>query len=180
MALRRSFFYSFTDKYANLIIGVVTMALISRLLTPSEIGLFLVASATVVMVEELRDFGTGPCLVQAQAVTQGLVRTVFTIMVLLSALFGTLLYLLAPAIAAFFSEPALIPLFHTATLGFLVAPFSNPPLALLQREMAFRPIAVVSILAGGANACVTIGLAFAGFGPISLVWGSITAAVVTT
>ena len=66
-AVRRSFLFSGIDRYATQLVSVGTMAVMARLLTPSQTGLFLVASAVVLLAENFRDFGVGTYIVQAQS-----------------------------------------------------------------------------------------------------------------
>ncbi|MBB5222127.1 O-antigen/teichoic acid export membrane protein [Amaricoccus macauensis] len=176
--IRRSIAFSLIDKYAGIVLGLGTMAIVSRILSPEEVGLFMVASAAVILIEAFRDFGVGACIIQAPKLTPELVRTAFTVMALLSAVFAALLWLGAAPLAAFYGDPRLTGMIHIATLGFIAAPVSNPLLSLMRRDLAFSRVAVVSITAATANAMVTIVLAIMGFGAASFVWASVAAAAV--
>lgn len=176
--IRRSIAFSLVDKYAGIVLGLGTMAIVARIVSPEEVGLFMVASASVILIEAFRDFGVGACIIQAPTLTPELVRTAFTVMALLSMLFATLLWLAAAPLAAFYGDPRLVGMMHIATLGFIAAPVSNPLLSLLRRDLAFSKVAAVSISAATANALVTVVLALLGFGAASFVWASVTAAAV--
>ena len=65
-SVRRSLAITFLDKYATLAIGIVSTMILSRLLTPAEIGVFSVASIFVLLASILRDFGVADYLVQAK------------------------------------------------------------------------------------------------------------------
>lgn len=174
--IRRSIAFSMIDKYAGIVLGLGTMAIVSRILSPAEVGLFMVASAAVILIEAFRDFGVGACIIQASHLTPTLVRTAFTVMALLSLVFGILLWIAAPALAAFYGDPRLVGMIRIATLGFAAAPVSNPLLSLLRRDLEFGKVAAVSIAAATANAVVTVVLALLGFGAASFIWASVTAA----
>lgn len=176
--IRRSIAFSLIDKYAGIVLGLGTMAIVSRILSPEEVGLFMVASASVILIEAFRDFGVGACIIQATHLTPALVRTAFTVMALLSVAFAGLLWLAATPLADFYGDPRLAGMIHIATLGFIAAPISNPLLSLLRRDLAFSRVAAVSIAAATANAVVTVGLALLGFGAASFVWASVAAAAV--
>ena len=62
--IRRSFFLSFADKAVGLVLALATMASVARLMTPAEVGLFLVGSSLVILVEAFRDFGGASYLIQ--------------------------------------------------------------------------------------------------------------------
>lgn len=174
--IRRSIAFSLADKYAGIVLGLGTMAIVSRIMSPAEVGLFMVASAAVILIEAFRDFGVGACIIQAAELTPTLVRTAFTIMALLSVAFALLLWAAAAPLAAFYGDPRLTGMIRIATLGFIAAPVSNPLLSLLRRDLAFSRVAAVSVTAATANAVVTVTLALLGFGAASFVWASVTAA----
>jgi O-antigen/teichoic acid export membrane protein len=174
--IRRSIAFSMIDKYAGIAFSLGTMAIVSRIVSPEEVGLFMVASGAVILIETFRDFGVGACIIQATKLTPTLVRTAFTLMALLSFVFAGLLWLASEPIATFYGDPRLAELIRIATFGFAAAPISNPLLSLLRRDLEFSRVAVVSIAAAAANAVVTVGLALAGFGAASFVWASVAAA----
>lgn len=176
--IRRSFFYSFVEKSAGLVLALLTMAIVSRLLTPTEVGLFMVASSLVILIEAFRDFGLGSFLIQERNLTLGVTRSATTLIGLMSLILGLCVYLGSGVTATFYGEPELGELMRLAAFAFLFAPISNPLLALLRRDMNFRAVAWIGIASGMANATTTIALAFSGLGAISFVWGSLLAAIV--
>ncbi|KEO58737.1 oligosaccharide flippase family protein [Thioclava indica] len=177
--VRRSFVFALADKLSVVMMSLLTMAIVSRILTPAEVGLFLVASTIVILIEAFRDFGIGTFLIREPDLPERLVRTAVTIIGAMSLTLGALVVIGAQGIARFYGDTDLTDLIRIAALAFVVAPISTPLLALLRRDMRFGAVAAISVAAGFANATATIGLALAGFGPFSLVWGSVLAACVT-
>lgn len=177
--VRRSFAFAVADKSASVLVAIITMAIVSRILTPAEVGLFLVASTIIILIEAFRDFGVGAFLISEPELTPKLVRSAVTIIACMSLMLGCSALAGAETLAAFYGDPALRDLIRIAALAFLVAPISTPLLALLRRDLRFGQVAAINITAGLANAGMTISLALAGFGPFSLVWGSVLAAAIT-
>jgi len=62
--LHRPLLFAALDKYVGLAINLATAAIVARLLTPDEIGVFVVGAAVVMLAESLREFGTGSYIVQ--------------------------------------------------------------------------------------------------------------------
>ena len=62
--LRKPFLYSACDRYMILVLGLVMTAIVARLLTPDELGLFALTSGVILVSEGLRDFGAGTYIVQ--------------------------------------------------------------------------------------------------------------------
>ncbi|EPX85739.1 oligosaccharide flippase family protein [Salipiger mucosus] len=174
--VRRSFFFSFADKSTGLVLTLATMAVVSRLMTPAEVGLFMVASSLVILIEAFRDFGVAAFLIQEPELTPDLTRSAVTVIGLMSLGLGLCMALSAGLAAALFEMPELGELIRIAALGFLAAPISNPLVALMQRDMNFAAVARINISAAAVNAATTITLAILGFGAFSFVWGSVCAA----
>jgi len=176
--VRRSFFFAFADKTVGLVLALVTMAVVSRLMTPAEVGLFLVASSLVILTEAFRDFGVAAFLIQEPDLTPEVTRGAVTLIGVMSLALGLLLYASAELAAGLYDIPKIADLIRIAALGFLMAPISNPLLALLRRKMDFAAVARIGISAAVVNALTTIGLAAAGYGAFSFVWGSVLSAAV--
>jgi O-antigen/teichoic acid export membrane protein len=178
--IRRSLVYSLLDRYSGVALNLGTMAIVSRLMTPAEIGLFLVVSSVVILTEAFRDFGIGTCIVQEPDLSPRFVQTAFTTMACLSAILSVSLFAVAEPVAAFYGEELMAPMIRLATLSFVLAPFSNPLLALMRRDMAFDRVARISIASAATNSAATVLLALAGAGPMSFIYGSVLAATVMT
>ena len=179
-AVRRSILFSAVDKYVAQILLVATTAVMARILTPAETGLYLVAGAMILLVDNFRTFGVGVFIVQAPDLQPETVRSAFTITLLLSVLAGAGVFAAAGPMADFYGDAELAGLLRLSALSFLAVPFGTPLIALLQRDLAVRPLAVANVAAAVASAAVTVGLGLAGFGAASYVWGFIASGFVTT
>ena len=169
--IRRSVLASFADKYISQAIAVVTLAVMSRILTPAEIGLYMLANTVILVADNLRLFGIGVYIVQEKSLDRMAIRSAFTVTLLMSIEIVLAVDLTAGQIAQFFREPDLAHLLMIATVSFLVTPFGSPAVALLQRELAFTALAYINVAVAVVTAAVTIGLGAAGFGPASYLWG---------
>ncbi|MBB3710827.1 O-antigen/teichoic acid export membrane protein [Limimaricola variabilis] len=176
MTIGRSLLLSLVDKSLGTLMSVGMMVVVSRLLSPAEIGLFLVSSAAVILIETFRDFGVASSIIKEPSLTPDFLRSASTIVALLSLGLGLGLYLGAGAIAALYGAADLAPLLEVAALGFLFAPISSVRLALLRREMAFGRVAVIGLGANGVGTLTALGLAISGWGALSLAWGSVATA----
>lgn len=178
LSVSRSLVLTAAEKASGLILSITTMAIVSRILTPAQIGVFLVASGIIVLIEAFRDFGVATYLIQARQMTPPLFRTAVTIMGLMSAGLAAAIWALSAPLARFYGSDELARVIHVALLAFLAAPIGNPLLALLRRRMAFGRVALIGMAAAATNAVVSVGLAWAGQGIFSLAWGSVSGAAV--
>jgi O-antigen/teichoic acid export membrane protein len=171
--VRQSILFSAADKYLSQILLISTTAVMARILTPAETGLYMTANAVIMLADNFRAFGVGIYIVQEKHLSQTLVRSAFTVTLVLSLAMGAAIYMGAGSVASFYASPELQTLLVVAALGFLAIPFSSPIMALLQRDMAFKAIASINIAAALTGAIITITLGLKGWGPVSYVWGSV-------
>ncbi len=169
--VHRAIFFSAADKYAAQILQIATIAIMSRILTPAEIGLYMIANSIFMLADNFRTFGVGIYIVQAQELRREMLQTAFTITLVLSLTAAGVLNLLAGPVSALYAEPELGHLIVLSTLALFVVPFASPIVAVLQRDMAFRELAIVNLGATATGMLVTVSLGLAGAGPESYVWG---------
>ncbi|WP_210529323.1 lipopolysaccharide biosynthesis protein [Rubellimicrobium arenae] len=175
--LRLAVIFSLLDKYLGQVLAIGTTAVMARVLTPTETGLYLVAQAFILLAENVREFGVNTYLIQAASLKRAHIRTSFTITMLLSLVMGGAIYLGASAIAGFYGDPDLVKLLQVAAFGFVVAPFGSPIVSLLKREMDFQTLARVNVSAAVVASVLTIGLGLMGFGAVSYIWAYVGASV---
>ena len=84
-----------------------TISIISRLLTPAEIGLSVIGIGIMTLALALREFASSEFLIQREEVTQTDIRTAFTIMFLLYGSIAAVLVPLTPWLAMIYGEPEL-------------------------------------------------------------------------
>ncbi len=178
-SVRRSVAITFLDKYATLAISVVSTMILSRLLTPEEIGVFSVASIFVLLASILRDFGVADYLVQVDRVTPEALGAAFTLMLFVSWMLAAILWLGAPWAAQFYHEPGVAAVLHVLAVNFLLIPFGAVFMALLKRSMRFEISLRIHLAQSLTHALVAVGLAWWGMGYMSLAWASLSGVVVT-
>ncbi|HHJ18555.1 MAG TPA: lipopolysaccharide biosynthesis protein [Gammaproteobacteria bacterium] len=177
--LRRALLISFADKYSALIINIVVTVILSRLLTPEEIGVFSVAAVFVFLATIMREFGVGDYLIQAGEVTQQGLNAAFTLMLAISWSLAALLWGISGLAANFYQEPGVEDVIHVLALSFILVPFGAVFMALLRREMKFGISYRIHLAQNIVHAVTGISLAFWGFGYMSLAWASLAGVVVT-
>lgn len=176
--LRQAIALSGGEKYVTLVIHFVSTVIVARLLTPEEIGIYSVGAAAVAIANVLRDFGVTTYLIQEPDIDRVRVRTAFTLTLAIGWSLGGVVYLAAPAIAGFYGESGVEAVLHVIALNFFLIPFGSVALALLRRDMRFKPMFRVGVASALAHAVVVVSLAHAGFGYLSLAWAAVAGVLV--
>jgi len=177
-SVRRSIAFSVVDRYASTGIGFVTTIVLSRLLTPTDYGVFAIALSFVVLADIFRDFGTGNYLLQAPQLTDRKLRSAFTAMLGTSTLCALALLLATPAIVSFYGDARFWSLMPIFAANLMLGPFIIIGFSLLRRKLAFGTLAGISLLATAVNFVVVVTLALLGHGVMSLAWATLAASTV--
>ena len=158
---------------------VITLVVI-RLLTQADYGLMAMAMLFVNFLMLLNELGLGAVLIQREQLDEEEVRRIFGIVLLINAIFFTILFLSAPLMAAFFNEPGLASIIQVLSFQFLIGAFEVVPVSLLERELDYKKKSLVYLGASVSGGITTLLLALNGFGVWSLVWGSMTSMTLKT
>jgi O-antigen/teichoic acid export membrane protein len=178
MSLKHALIFSSVERYFGLIVNFAVVAIVSRLLTPQEIGLSVIGTASVALAETLRDFGIGTYLIQKKNVSMEEARTAFTVTLVVSLAMAALFFALAPLIAATYHQAELTPYLRIIAVTFVVGPLSGTAIALLRRDMRFGDLARLSMASGAIYGAVVVGFAIAGFSFMSFAYAGLASSLV--
>ncbi len=164
------------SKSATLIMTIVA----ARLLVPADFGIFALALLVVNLFDYMKDLGVGAAIVQRSGDWNRLAPTGLTLSVIFGVVFGLTLAVAAPLGAAILHEPRLTPLIRVLAIGLTISALGVIPAARLRRDLAFQKRIWPEFLGAVVKAAVTIGLAVAGVGVWSLIYGQLAGTVVMT
>ena len=168
------------QKWVVRLAGVVTFVALTRLLGPADIGLVTLALAFVGVLGVVADLGTTTFLVQTRTWDEATRSTAFWTTTVLSVAATALVVALAVPIAALLGQPRLALVMMALAPTLVGTALSAVPMAVLQRELRFRELALREMVAGLVSAVIGVGLAAAGAGVWALVGQSLTQAAVGT
>jgi O-antigen/teichoic acid export membrane protein len=172
--LHRSIFFSAVERYGTACFFLLSTAIISRLLSPGEFGIYAaVIALTAVASACSQEFGGTNYLIQKPTLAEQDIRTGFTITFCMSALLGAVFFALRDTLASFYSEDGLKAGIAVFAAGFLLIPFSATISALLRREMAFEVLARCNLVVAFITAATSIALAGWGWSYLGLLIGSV-------
>jgi O-antigen/teichoic acid export membrane protein len=152
---------------------------VARLLTPAEIGVYSLAATAVTVGHVIRDFGIGDYLIKEREITHAKARAAFTVTTLFAWVMAALFALAAPRVAQAYGEPALATVLYLLCLNFVLIPFCTTAMALLVRQIDFRPVFWVQTSGTALGSAVTVTLALQGLGVLSLALGAVAAVLGT-
>jgi PST family polysaccharide transporter len=149
---------------------LVVMAILARYLTPADFGVVSASLAIVALGRMATKGVVGPALTQRPTLREEHVRTAFGLSLIIGITSAMLMWSLAPFFADFFAMSRLVQIARGLSFVFAWQSLWIVPLALLQRELQFKHIAMAETLSFGLGfAPLGVGLAMAGYGAWALV-----------
>jgi len=172
-ALGWSFFSTAAGRLGQLGIGI----LLARLLGPHQFGTAAVAFVALLAILSFNELGVSLAIVRWPGEPAEIGPTVATISVASSLLLYIGLFASAPAFAAAMGAPAAAPVVRVLALSIVIDGVVAVPAALLERYFRQDRKMIADQVTGWLGAAVSVGLAWAGFGAMSLAVGSVAGAL---
>lgn len=153
---------------------------LAALLPPRDFGVIGMAGAWLAILNAFCETGFGAALIQREQVRREHLSSTFAVNLVVGAALTLLGVALSYPAARFFSTPDLRPVMAVLSLGFLLRAFGLTQVALAQRELRFRALAVRDVSANVLGGSAGLGLALAGYGVWSLVGMTLVNGLVAT
>ncbi|MEP7062487.1 MAG: lipopolysaccharide biosynthesis protein [Betaproteobacteria bacterium] len=120
------------------LVGVANVAILARILGPSDFGLVAMATLVVGLVETWLAFGVDSALIQNADADRHDFDTAWTIRLLQGAVIALLVVAASPLAQAYFKEPRLGPLLWVLALGILISGAANIGVVMYRKELRFQ------------------------------------------
>ena len=133
----RSAFTAVALTWSLRLIGLVSVLILARLLSPRDFGIAGLAMATAALVEIFSALGLRQALLRIDKPERAHLDTAWTIQLLLMGALAISMAALAPLAAWFYAEPALAPVIAVLALRFLFYGLVNIGIVDFDRHMEF-------------------------------------------
>lgn len=177
-SVRRALSLSFVQTLIGLVFNFGGVIIVSHLLSPAEIGVYSVAAGMIALIQMLRDFGVSEFLVQEEKLDGHMIRTVFTINLMIAWSLGVALFAVSGVAGRFYGNVGVSDVLRVLSIVFIILPFGVITQTLLKRDLEFGKVAKIGLTSSITRSCTTIGLAYAGFTYMSMAWAAVIATVV--
>jgi O-antigen/teichoic acid export membrane protein len=170
---RRSFALSFAQRYVDLALRLAGTVVLARLMSPTDFGVFAVATAIAALLWIVSEFGLPQYVINAERLDARERAGVFGTALAASTAVATVIAasaLLAPASTL---DPVLGDVLLVLVAGVLLQPFAIMFRSELQRNMRFDTLLVANTAVVACSVLVAIVLAGLGAGALSLAWANV-------
>jgi len=150
-------------RLSRALIGIGTMAVLARFLSPSDYGIMALILFVTTFAQMLSDFGLRVAVVQRKDVSPLELSSVFWINTAVGMVLTLLVIVFAPQISTLLGAPGLTGPLRQVSPVFLIGTLQGVSMSMLERRFDFRSIAMTDIFGGIAGALAAIVLVFMGY-----------------
>jgi O-antigen/teichoic acid export membrane protein len=164
-------------QWSKVAIQIAGLAVLSRLLTPSDFGIVAIVTVIAGLAQLFRDFGLSLAAIQSPSLSVGQRNNLFWLNTCSAGVIGLVLFMSSPAISRFFGDDRIEGIAKALCLVFILSGMSTQYRVSLVRDQRYFAIAlgdVVSQFVGLSSAMIA---ALSGAGYWSLVYQQIAIAV---
>lgn len=153
-------------------------ALLARILTPSQFGVFGIVTIVLAFIEILAETGINIFLIQQKEKIDEYVDTAWIVSIIRGIIISLVIVLCSPFVATFFNSSEAYNLLLFSSLIPLIRGFINPSVVTFQKELQFRKEFWFRIVIFVVDTIVSVVLAVTTRSTTSLLWGLLIGAIV--
>ncbi len=168
-ATKRNVKWSFIESISLKLVGFVLSIILARLLTPSDFGVLAIVNVFYLMTILFIDGGLREALVQKKDASENDFSTMFWLNIGVAVLFYMVLFVSAPFIENFYKFEHLSFYIRLQSLTLIIEAFGLIQIVKATKELNLKKITLARIPATIISFLVGIGMAYSGFGIVSLI-----------
>ena len=142
---------------------------LARLIAPHAWGLFAIMTVFTGFLSLFVDFGFASAIIQREDIEERHLNSAFWLNIAMGTVLMLVTIAMAPVLAAFYSQPRLLPLTIIFAPAFLLGSLVGIQAAVLRRKMAFRKFSVIDNLTFFGSNLIAVAMALSGLGVWSFV-----------
>ena len=163
---------------ANYILGLLFVAVLARLISPEDFGLFAIMLSAGAILRVLVGSGLSEASVQALALSPGTASALFYINGAVGLLTGGSVFFAASPVSEIFGKPELAGLLRLLAVDLFLTALLQQHRVAMRRAMRLKPIASITFISFLAGSIVSVNLAVLGAGYWALAIGSLAGTAV--
>lgn len=159
-------------------IRYLALLVLGGLLAPRDFGLFAALNVIIAGLALLQGFGIGQALICRKERSEEAADTAFYVSAALGLVLAAIAWAIAPLVASFYREAALVELFRAASVILVIRALKLVPYYLFEKALDFKRKFVPGLCASVTYLVVALVLAYQGKGAWALVMAEIVSSAV--
>jgi lipopolysaccharide exporter len=141
-----SVMYTGTTMLVQRGLGMVSMLVLARILTPEDFGIVAICTLAVFLFNTLSNVGAKQYIISAKVIDEDVLNTAWTLNIIIKLTIWLLFILFTPSIAGFLNKPELINPLRFLSLILISGCFSNPGVWLFSRDLNYKPLFKINVI----------------------------------
>jgi PST family polysaccharide transporter len=171
-------FYNAIQKYIVVLISLVVSAILARIISPEDFGVFAIANVFLVFFSMFFDLGFGAAITQYKHLSNDEIVDIFSLSVYISIVISGIFFLISPIVSVFYNNDKLIILFKILSINLLFSSLNNVPDCLFYKHKRFKFLAIRTISIQMFLGIVSSIAAMIGFGVYTLMINPVLGAII--
>ena len=164
----------------NTVLQLIQLAILARHLNPSDFGLMALVMVVIGFSQMFIDMGLSNAIIYKKEIHTKQLSSLYWLNVIIGVLFFILLTGVSPLISKIYENEKLALLINIVAVTFLIKPWGQQFMVLLQKNLSFSAIAKTDIASRFISFIVIVFLAYDNYGVYSLAIGAVVFAFCTT
>jgi len=169
----RGTLWTYLSFFSGKLLNFISTLILARLLVPEQFGLVAYCTIMIHYLDIINAAGLGHALIARKEKFEQAANAAFIASIFLGLASVVISWFSAPFVAGFFREEGVTDLFRVLSLSLLIGNLGLVPGAVLSRNLEFRKRVILIFGRTLVKGLIAVILAFAGWGPWSLVYGQL-------
>lgn len=174
------FIYSVLERAGAQGVNFILSLLLARILSPDEYGTIALVAVFITLCDVFVTYGFGNSLVANKESDQVDFSTCFYFGIGFAVVIYGVVFLLAPALAAYYEKDILVPVLRVMGLRVPIAAINSVQQAYVSKKMEFKKFFYSTILGTIISGVIALVMAYTGFGVWALVAQYLGTALIST
>jgi len=159
------------------VLSVLKIAVLARILTPSQFGIYGIALLVLGLLETLTETGINIFLIQEKGRTEDYLDSAWVVSILRGTFIALIIFFTIPFVVGFFKSPGAVPLLYLVSVVAFIRGFINPMEVQFQKTLHFKKEFFFQSSLFLIDAVFAIALGFVTKSESAMVYGMLMAAV---
>lgn len=146
ISIQKASLINAVSQYTSILLYIVFNAVMSRLLTPEEFGIFAVVTIFTTLFSKIYDSGFGAAIIQQKDLVKKDISSIYTFMCIVGLALAALFLLLGFPVAAVYKNGVFVRICAILAVAVLFNTMSVVPNSYLLREKDFLKVAIINIV----------------------------------
>lgn len=167
--------WAISMRWAMRLLGLISTAVLARLLVPADFGLVAMALVVVGLSESLLNFGTDLAILRNKDATRADIDTAWTLQIGQACLAAVIVLLVSLGASSFFKDERVGIIIQVAAISIIVQGFQNIGVTLFRKQFQFQKDFLFHFLHKSLSVTLTVAFAFIFRNYWALVFGQLAA-----